>query len=87
MDEKKQESQVTETVIVTIRSEDLAQIDDVAEKLRAAGLMVDNVLKSLGQVTGTTTAEHVDALRQVEKVESVSPQRTMRIAPPDSDVQ
>jgi len=87
MEENKDKVSASETVIVTIRSEDLAQIDDVAEKLQAAGLVIDNVLKTLGQVTGRTDPGKVASLRDVEQVESVSPQRSMGIAPPDSEIQ
>lgn len=77
----------SETVIVTIRSKDLEQIDDVAQKLQAAGLVIDNVLKTLGQVTGRAAPDNMASLRQVDHVESVSPQRSMGVPPPDSEIQ
>ena len=82
-----EQRQASQTVIVTLRSDDLAQIDDVAQKLQAAGLIIDNVLRTLGQVTGRAEPEGVARLQDIEQVESVSPQRTMGVAPPDADIQ
>lgn len=87
MNKEPDEVTASETVIVTIRSDQLAQIEDVTEKLQAAGLVIDNVLKTLGQVTGHAKPEAVQVLRNVEQVESVTPQRMMGIAPPDSEIQ
>lgn len=87
MNTQEEGNKASQTVIVTLRADRLAQIDDATEKLQAAGMIIENVLKTLGQVTGRVDPESVEVLRRVEQVESVSAQRTMRIAPPDSDIQ
>lgn len=87
MSHKDDNAKMEQTVIVTVRSDQLAQIDDVTQKLQAAGMVIDNVLKTLGQVTGHASPDAVEGLRKVEQVESVSAQRVVRIAPPDAEIQ
>jgi hypothetical protein len=62
-------------------------MDGVVETLRQRGLQVEQVLGTLGVVTGMAPAEALDVLRSVEGVDSVDEELTFRIAPPDSPVQ
>jgi hypothetical protein len=50
-------------------------------------MQVEQVLGSLGIVTGSVPEDAVDALRSVEGVASVDEQLTHRVPPPDSPIQ
>lgn len=74
-------------VSVTVGDGHRESLDGVVESLRASGLEVDQVLGTLGIVTGSAPADALDALRGVEGVASVDEQLTHQIAPPDAEVQ
>jgi hypothetical protein len=74
-------------VSVTVGDAYRDRVDGVVEGLRASGLEVEQVLGTLGIVTGSAPAGALDALRGVEGVASVDEQVSFRIAPPDSPIQ
>jgi hypothetical protein len=74
-------------VTVTVRDEYVDRLDDVVGNLRERGMTVDQVLGSLGIVTGSAPADALGALQGVEGVASVDEQLTHQIAPPDAEIQ
>ena len=74
-------------VSVTVGDDHRESMDGVVENLRASGLEVEQVLGTLGIVTGSAPADTLDALRGVEGVASVDEQLTHQIEPPDSPIQ
>ena len=74
-------------VSVTVGDEHRESMDGVVENLRASGMEVEQVLGSLGIVTGTAPSEALDALRGVEGVDSVDEQLGYQLPPPDSPIQ
>ena len=74
-------------VSVTVGDGHRDSLDGVVQSLRASGLEVEQVLGSLGIVTGSAPAAGLDVLRGVEGVASVDEQLTHQIAPPDAEVQ
>ncbi|WP_102158092.1 ketohydroxyglutarate aldolase [Zhihengliuella halotolerans] len=73
--------------IVTVEEKYRAQIGDVTAALESAGLRVDRVLKTLGIVCGSAGGDCRVVFASIEGVASVDAERSIRIAPPDSDVQ
>ena len=74
-------------VSVTVGDDHRGSLDGVVANLRASGLQVDQVLGTLGIVTGSAPDGALDALRGVEGVASVDAQLTHRLPPPDAAVQ
>jgi hypothetical protein len=74
-------------VSVTVRDDHPEALDDVVQGLRARGMQVDQVLASLGIITGSAPEESLDALRSVDGVASVDAQLIHRVPPPDSPIQ
>jgi hypothetical protein len=74
-------------VSVTVDDGHRESMDGVVESLRASGMEVEQVLGSLGIVTGSAPADSLDALRGVEGVDSVDEQLSYQLPPPDSSVQ
>ena len=72
-------------VSVTVDDEHLDTIDEVAEGLRERGLQVEQVLPSVGIVTGTV--QDVAALNSVPGVVSVDLEEGIDIGPPDQEIQ
>ena len=74
-------------VSVTVGDEHRESLDGVVENLRASGMQVEQVLDTLGIVTGSAPADALDALRGVEGVASVDEELTHQLPPPDSPIQ
>lgn len=64
-----------------------AGIEDVARSLGTRGMRVEQVLASLGMVTGSVGEDRVPALEAVDGVAAVAEQRRYRLPPPDGAVQ
>lgn len=82
--------------IITVDEEHLDGIDEVVADLEAAGLVVDRVLRSLGQVTGHTeespgiraqTTAEPPSFSAVAGVASADGAQQHHIGPPDAEVQ
>jgi hypothetical protein len=71
---------MSENVVVTVSGE----IDQVAERLRAAGMEVGQVLAEIGIITGSIEAGRQEALAAIPGVVAVEIERVVRISPPDS---
>jgi len=78
---------VRRDVTVTVADSGVGALEDVAQRLRLAGLEVDHVLAALGIITGSVDESRLAALEAVEGVASVQEQTSFQIAPPDADVQ
>ncbi len=74
-------------VSVTVGDGHRASMDGVVQSLQARGLQVEQVLGTIGIVTGSAPADAIEALRGVEGVDSVDEQLSYRLPPPDSPVQ
>jgi len=65
-------------VIVTVDDQFLKNIDDVAKKLRSAGMKVGNVMSSLGIVAGEVSDAKLEALKKVKGVKNVELDEEMK---------
>jgi cation transporter-like permease len=74
-----------EQITVTVAAD--ADIEAVAEQLRAAGMTVEQVLRAVGVITGTVAAEQRAALADLPGVLAVEPEQAFRLPPPDSGIQ
>ncbi|MBV1778212.1 hypothetical protein KRR55_03665 [Paeniglutamicibacter sp. ABSL32-1] len=83
------EDSTPETIgyIVTVQSQYLGRVQEVTEMLESAGMQVERVLGTLGQIIGRAEEAKRPTLAGVEGVQSVDPARQVRIPPPDSQVQ
>jgi hypothetical protein len=75
-------------VTVTVADAHVARIDDLAGRLREAGMEVDGVLGAIGVITGSLPAEQpLASIARLPGVAAVERQQAFKIAPPDADVQ
>jgi hypothetical protein len=65
----------------------LAAISEVANQLRAVGLVVERQLDETGLITGRIDAPRVPALEQVQGVQRVEIPRRIDLPPPESELQ
>ena len=77
----------TVIITVTVDQAHLGVVTEVAERLRTRGMVVEQVLDSVGIITGSVPRERCFALNAVEGVDSVDEQHRFRIPPPDAEVQ
>jgi hypothetical protein len=74
-------------VSVSVDDGHLDAITEVADRLRAQGMEVAQVLDGIGVITGSAPAGAREALAGVEGVSSVDEQLTHQLPPPDASVQ
>jgi hypothetical protein len=74
-------------LLISVRDDYQNRLPEVAQKLQAAGMQVDQWLTELGVITGSISAESMSALSQIEGVADVEPDETYQLGPPESDVQ
>ncbi|MGH2901850.1 MAG: ketohydroxyglutarate aldolase [Solirubrobacteraceae bacterium] len=75
------------SVTITVADTHRGEIDEVAERLRAAGMEVERVLAAIGVITGAVDQPRLAELAAVVGVAGVQEQASFRLAPPDADVQ
>ncbi|GGS55871.1 MULTISPECIES: ketohydroxyglutarate aldolase [Actinokineospora] len=76
-----------ERVLVVLADSGLARLPEVVAGLEAAGLRVDEVLDSVGVISGAVAVDAVSALAEVDGVEAIEPITTFQLPEPGSDVQ
>lgn len=74
-------------VTVSVSDDHVASIDAVVERLRGAGMQVEQVLRPIGVITGSAPAPGWEALGELDGVLAVESQQTFRLPPPGSAVQ
>lgn len=76
-----------EKVTVSVDDAHLELIDEVVGRLQAAGMLVEQVLRPIGVITGSVDSPVRETLGRLAGVAAVEPQRTFRLPPPGSEVQ
>ena len=74
-------------VTVTVAGSHLGKIEDVAARLRSAGMQVDAVLGAVGIITGSLPRQRLSSIEALQGVAAVEQQVGFQIAPPDAEVQ
>ena len=77
-------TEAKQPLVITVSGD--RPIYDVVNDLRAAGFDVDQVLESIGTVTGGAHPQTADRLRSVPGVADVSPDHPIDIGPPGTPV-
>lgn len=79
---------MAEHVTVSVDDDHVERIDEVAERCRAAGMDVQEVLRPIGVITGSIgTVALRAALGALAGVAAVETGRTFRLPPPGSGIQ
>lgn len=73
-------------VVVSVDELHGDRLDEVAGRLRAAGMLVDGVLESTGTVTGRAPGDAVGSFADLDGVEAVEIAREATVGPPGSPV-
>ena len=77
-------------ITVTVDTASASDIEAVADELRGKGMKVDQVLDSIGMITGSIQSAAPaasQALQAVDGVVSVDAAQGVQLPPPDSDIQ
>ena len=74
-------------VTVTVDEAHAGAIDEVAARLRDAGMTIDRVLEAIGVITGSVAASRLHLVEAVEGVASVEEQTSFELPPPDAEAQ
>jgi hypothetical protein len=78
---------MSDRITVTAQDDQLEQIDDLANRLRQAGMEVEQVHAPLGVITGSVTSSNRASVEQVPGVMAIEDETSFQIPPPDADVQ
>lgn len=76
-----------EKITVTVGDDHVADVNGVAERLKGAGMNVDQVLDAMGIITGSVPAGRRAAIERLPGVAAVEAEHTFQIAPPDAEIQ
>lgn len=76
-----------ERIVVSVDDEHLEVLSDVVERLRGAGMDVEQVADAVGAVTGSVEPGDLAGVKAVPGVAEVDRQRSFRLPPPDSPIQ
>lgn len=74
-------------ITVTLADTHADRAEETASSLRAAGMQVEQVLGTLGMVTGTVDEDQRAELEALDGVASVSTERVIQLPDPGSDIQ
>ncbi|MFB2877069.1 hypothetical protein [Floridanema aerugineum] len=74
-------------VSISVDDAHVDRISEVAQDLQSAGLEVEQVLPTVGMISGSIDSTQVNRLSQIEGVQYIEPEQSYQIAPPDSDIQ
>jgi hypothetical protein len=72
---------------ISVDDQHLSQFSNIMKEVEKAGMQIDQKHRDLGIATGSVDEDKVNAVRDVEGVNHVEPEREVHIAPPESDVQ
>ncbi len=78
---------MSDRVTVTVSDDHVAEIDDLAERLRTAGLRVEQVLGAAGVITGVVDQTGRASIAAVPGVAAVEDETSFQLPPPESDIQ
>jgi hypothetical protein len=78
---------MTHAITVTVEADHLDQIDKVADRLRGAGMRVDQILRPVGIITGSIGDSERDSLGGLPGVAAVEGETTVQLPPPEAGVQ
>lgn len=74
-------------VTVTVHDDQLSNIDELADRLRDAGMRVDQVLHPVGVITGSVPSAQRAMVEAVPGVAAVEDEARFQVPPPDAEVQ
>ncbi len=74
-------------ISISIRDENLPEIEGISQNLQSHGVNIEQVLLSIGIITGSIEPHLVDGLHHIQGVKQVEMQESYQSAPPDSDIQ
>ena len=74
-------------LLVSVDDQHSDRMSEVAERLRAIGMHVENLMEMLGTITGYIEPEKVKLISRVKGVSHVETSRQFQLAPPDSEIQ
>jgi hypothetical protein len=75
-----------ERLVLTVASDQLDQINEVASQVADVGFEVEQVLPTIGVITGSVDQDQVPALEALEGIDAVELDRDVSIPPPDSEI-
>ncbi len=74
-------------VSLLVEDSALPRISEIADSCKAAGLTIESVLEAVGVITGAVEESGLDKLRTADGIANLEIQKTVQLAPPDSNVQ
>jgi hypothetical protein len=77
----------TVNVTISVDNAHLEQISEITKRLQSAGMSVEQTLPTIGVISGSIDSEEVNRLYQIEGVQTIEPQQSYRLPPPESEIQ
>jgi hypothetical protein len=74
-------------VVITVADDHLGNIKRLVAQLEGKGLKVSTTMENLGIISGTVAHADLPQLRNLKGVSAVESNTTVKLAPPDADIQ
>jgi hypothetical protein len=74
-------------VSVSVDDAHVDRLTEVSMGLQSMGMDVEQILQSIGIISGSVSSDQVNSLYQIEGVQHIESERSYQLAPPDADVQ
>lgn len=74
-------------ITVTVDEAHQPELATVAQRLRSAGMDIDQVLEGLGIITGSVAAGNLPMVEMLDGVASVDEQMGFQLPPPEDEIQ
>ena len=74
-------------ISVSVDDAHIDQIEQVAQCLQAAGMIIESTLPLVGIISGQVDGDRLATLHNCEGVQDIEMEQSYQIAPPDSEIQ
>ena len=74
-------------VSISVERAYLPQIEQISQQLQSFGMNVEQVLSSIGVISGSIEPDKLNSLYQIKGVQNIESQQSYQLAPPNSDLQ
>lgn len=74
-------------VSISVERAYLPQIEQISQQLQSFGMNVEQILSSIGVISGSIEPDKLNSLYQIKGVQNIESQQSYQLAPPNSDLQ
>jgi hypothetical protein len=78
---------MADKITITATDDQMGRIDELAERLRRAGMQVEQILGPIGMITGTATPAQRSAIKTFTGIAAIEDDTHFQLPDPGADTQ